>query len=159
MRPSETSNHAKEKPFMFADINKCSHVFVRKDLVTAALTPPYDGPFLVLKRGPKVFKVLIKNKPINITVDRLKPAFGIKDDQPSPPNATGTTQKKSPTDQPVDPVTPKTSSTVQPDVSATSRSDPTTTTEPKKKVTFANTPPQPRTTRSGRIVKLPAKFT
>lgn len=56
-------------------MKECTHAFVRDDKVRAPLVPPYMGPFEVIKRGPKVFKLLINQKPINITIDRLKPAF------------------------------------------------------------------------------------
>ena len=45
----------------------------------------YDGPFRVLERGEKFFRVLAGTKEQVITVDRLKPAFGFADPAPRTP--------------------------------------------------------------------------
>ena len=51
-----------------------THVFIRVDAVKRPLVPPYEGPYQVLERSPKTFIVLKKEKPLTVTVDRLKPA-------------------------------------------------------------------------------------
>ena len=51
-----------------------SHVFLRVDAVRRPLVPPYEGPFVVLERSNKTFVILRKEKPVTVTVDRLKPA-------------------------------------------------------------------------------------
>lgn len=38
---------------------------------------PYDGPYLVIKRGAKHFVVHIKGNDKTICINRLKPVFGI----------------------------------------------------------------------------------
>ena len=43
---------------------------------------PYDGPFRVLEKGEKFFRVRVGAKEQVITVDRLKPAFGFADPAP-----------------------------------------------------------------------------
>ena len=66
---------------------RVSHVFVCVDAVRRPLTPPYDGPFAVLERGSKTFKILKTGKEVTVSIDRLKPAFLsdiFKDN--SPPN-------------------------------------------------------------------------
>lgn len=75
IKPVQASNHAKEKPFVHNNMSESTHVFVRQDLVKPALSTPYEGPFKVLKRNNKYFTVEIKQKPVNISIDRLKPAF------------------------------------------------------------------------------------
>ena len=50
-------------------------MFLRVDAVKRPLTPPYDGPFLVLDRDPKTFTILKNNKNTVVSVDRVKPAF------------------------------------------------------------------------------------
>lgn len=61
--------------FVHKDLKNCSHVFVRIDRVKKALEPPYEGPFKVLKKEEKYFKIEIKNREVNISIDRLKPAY------------------------------------------------------------------------------------
>ncbi|GBO38877.1 hypothetical protein AVEN_191336-1 [Araneus ventricosus] len=45
------------------------------DGVRKGLQPPYNGPYAVLQRGDKLYKVNIEGKLVNISIDRLKPAF------------------------------------------------------------------------------------
>ncbi|GFX01458.1 retrovirus-related Pol polyprotein from transposon 412 [Trichonephila clavipes] len=56
----------------------------RQPLVRKPLEPPYDGPFPVTKRYDKYFTVTIKGKCINISVDRLKPAYLLLTDEDNP---------------------------------------------------------------------------
>ena len=56
-------------------LSKTPHVFLLVDAVRRPLVPPYDGPFPVLQRGPKTFKILKGNKELLVSIDRLKPAF------------------------------------------------------------------------------------
>lgn len=75
IRPVDTSYHTLKKPFIHPKLNESSHVFIRNDGVKPSLTPPYSGPFLVIKRGDKVFQLNINGNIRNISIDRLKPAF------------------------------------------------------------------------------------
>lgn len=43
-------------------------------MTKAALTPTYTGPFQVLQRNDKFFKLNVNGKAQNVTIDRLKPA-------------------------------------------------------------------------------------
>ncbi|KFM60729.1 hypothetical protein X975_01021, partial [Stegodyphus mimosarum] len=49
--------------------------FCRLIRVKKPLQAPYEGHSLVLQRTPKYFLLSIKNKQVNISVDRLKPAY------------------------------------------------------------------------------------
>ncbi|XP_054717369.1 uncharacterized protein LOC129226764 [Uloborus diversus] len=73
--PLPTKSHSNIKPFVSQDLKTCTHVFIRNDGVRKSLQPPYNGPYAVIKRGAKVFKVMIKGKNVTVSVDRLKPAF------------------------------------------------------------------------------------
>lgn len=65
------------------DLNTASHVFIRIDSHRTPLSPPYSGPYKVLQRRPKAFKLDLKNKHDWISIDRLKPAYLLEDDQPT----------------------------------------------------------------------------
>ena len=44
-----------------------SHVFLRIDAVKRPLVPPYEGPFLVLRRSAKTFVILRKGKEFTVS--------------------------------------------------------------------------------------------
>lgn len=146
VRPQPISNHSREKTFVHKELSNCSQVFVRKDMVTPSLTPPFDGPYQILKKGPKFFKLMIRNKPTNVSIDRLKPAFfTIEDSEPEAGDIS--VPDTSPTNIPDQPPTAP-----QAHPKVINKSQP-------KKVTFDIQPPQPHRTRSGRLIKLPKKYT
>jgi hypothetical protein len=74
LRPTPASRHSTPRTFVFKDLATTSHVFLRQDGVRAALQPPYTGPFEVLERADKTFRINVRGKPVNVSVDRLKPA-------------------------------------------------------------------------------------
>lgn len=80
MRPSQP------RIYVPTALRTCTHVFVRNDTVRSPLTPPYDGPFLVVERYDKAFKVRVGNRDMVLSLDRLKPAF-LLDEPPAPPPA------------------------------------------------------------------------
>ena len=57
-------------------LSQVSHVFLRVDAVRRPLSRPYEGPFRVLKKGPKTFVLCRGGKAWTVSVDRLKPAWG-----------------------------------------------------------------------------------
>ncbi|GBM83480.1 hypothetical protein AVEN_74101-1 [Araneus ventricosus] len=63
------------KPFVAQGLKNCTHVSVRRDGVRKGLQPPYDGPYAVVKRVVKLYKMNIKGNLVNISIDRLKLAF------------------------------------------------------------------------------------
>ncbi|GFT14847.1 putative gag-pol protein [Nephila pilipes] len=130
VKPIPFSYNCKQKPFVFKDLQNCSHVFVRTDIIRQSLQPPYHGPYQVIKRSDKIFTLLIKNKNVNISIDRLKPCFSDN----SPETDCAINHKSNPVDKPTSPV--------------------------KKKIRFAPLPiaPSTRFTRRGREVKLPFRY-
>lgn len=75
LQPVQTSRHCKPSTFVHKSLQDCTHVFVRHDFLRKSLQSPYDGPFKVLERNEKSFKVQLDHRTDNISIDRLKPAF------------------------------------------------------------------------------------
>ena len=71
-RPSKTNNPTSYVP---ADLKSCEYVFVREDAHKPPLSSPYRGPFLVLSRTDKSFRVQLSNREDWISIERLKPAY------------------------------------------------------------------------------------
>ncbi|KII61927.1 Transposon Ty3-G Gag-Pol polyprotein [Thelohanellus kitauei] len=63
------------------ELFKADFVFVRRDTYRKALQPPYEGPYKVVKYGPKFFEVNIGNKVDLVSIDRLKVAHVDKEQQ------------------------------------------------------------------------------
>ena len=47
-------------------------VYVRKGSQLQPLVPPYKGPYRVIEKGPKFFKLDMGGKEVSVTVDQLK---------------------------------------------------------------------------------------
>ncbi|XP_068246834.1 uncharacterized protein [Palaemon carinicauda] len=58
-----------------ASPNTCPYVFVRQDGHRPPLSRPYKGPYCVLERTKKAFKVMIHGAEVWLTMDRFKPAY------------------------------------------------------------------------------------
>lgn len=67
--------------FIHDELHTCSHVFIRNDAYRKPLTPTYDGPFKVLQRDGKVYTVQLDKRIARISIDRLKPAFLLHDEE------------------------------------------------------------------------------
>lgn len=75
MRPTETAWHDQRKVFVHPDLSTCEQVFVRNDAIRPSLSPPYSGPHRVISRSEKHYKVIVNGRTVNISIDRLKPAY------------------------------------------------------------------------------------
>lgn len=74
--PLPSPRHNAAPPSRIDDrLNSASHVFVRRDGHVPPLEPLYAGPYEVLQRGPKVFRLRLGSKEDSISVDRLKPCI------------------------------------------------------------------------------------
>ena len=83
--PMPVVHHGVTPPKLCPRLHSASHVFLRVDAVKKPLTPPYEGPFPVLERSAKTFKILRNGKPVTVSVDRLKPVTSLP--TASPPTA------------------------------------------------------------------------
>ncbi|GBM62157.1 hypothetical protein AVEN_56787-1 [Araneus ventricosus] len=62
LRPVPTSHHSSSTFFVHPDLHTSSHVFVRCDTVRKPLEQPYQGPFKVINRNDKFFKISINKR-------------------------------------------------------------------------------------------------
>lgn len=77
IRPQPASRHCGRNIFVFKDLPSATHVYVRDDSVKGPLQPAYSGPYKVLQRGDKVYKLLIKGKEQTVSIERVKPAYSL----------------------------------------------------------------------------------
>ncbi|XP_046144930.1 uncharacterized protein LOC123988532 [Osmia bicornis bicornis] len=76
VKPSSVAHHNKPKIFVQKALDTCTHVFVRVDAVKKPLEAPYEGPFEIIERVTEhIYKINYKGREVNISVERLKPAF------------------------------------------------------------------------------------
>lgn len=92
IRASPTSNHSRTYTYIPKALDTTTHVFVRVDNVKRPLQAPYHGPYEILERSPKYYKLQIKGKPQNISVDRLKPAHLDLGEHTEPPPSAAASQ-------------------------------------------------------------------
>lgn len=88
LRPVSVRNRTSQNIFVHKDLPTCTHVFVRVDRVKKPLEPAYEGPYGVVERTDKYYKLNIKGKLTNISLDRLKPAYTL-----APEDTSSTSQK------------------------------------------------------------------
>lgn len=86
LRPVKSTHRENRKIFVHPDLQSCSHVFVRDDTVRRPLKPPYDGPYPVIKRDSKVYQLQLPKRRAFISIDRLKPAYLLNDENFVPPS-------------------------------------------------------------------------
>ena len=77
IKPVEPAVSRQVQDYIPKALDTCTHVFVRIDKVKPSLHPRYDGPFEVIKRLRKGFVLNVNGKNDTVSIDRLKPAFGI----------------------------------------------------------------------------------
>lgn len=93
------SDHSNNKYFIQKDLHTTTHVFIRNDMVKTPLQNPYNGPYRVLKRNNKYFKIDINGKSTNITIDRLKSAYIEETSPEKPTNEQNTSSENTPIEQ------------------------------------------------------------
>jgi len=80
IRPTPGTDHSKRAIFVSEQLSTTTHVFLRIDSTRKPLQPRYDGPFAVLERKEKIFKLQLYNRNSWISIDRLKPALLLRED-------------------------------------------------------------------------------
>ena len=76
LSPTPTSSHsAKQQTAITQNLQASDYVFIRRGGNQPPLTPKYDGPFKVLQKADKYFKLQLGEREDNVSIDRLKPAY------------------------------------------------------------------------------------
>ena len=75
IKPVLPRHPSHRKTYMDKELNRTTHVFVRRDRVLPPLSRPYEGPYKVLERHPKYFVLDRDGRDDSVSIDRLKPAF------------------------------------------------------------------------------------
>lgn len=98
LQPAPVKLHGQTQPFVHQALNTCTHAYVRRDAVKLSLQTPYEGPYEILKKTPKYFTVSIRGKKTNVSIDRLKPAYSLPEENAEDPaqigEATSSTTKQ-----------------------------------------------------------------
>ncbi|KAI5731471.1 hypothetical protein M8J77_010485 [Diaphorina citri] len=75
LRPKQTAWHGNTKSFSHPHLDKCTHVYLRLDGVKPSLQRPYTGPYKVLSRSDKTFRIDVRSRQVLVSRDRVKPAY------------------------------------------------------------------------------------
>lgn len=84
--PAESKPHGKTPPFIHGALQTSTHAYVRRDAVKLSLQTPYEGPYEIATKRPKYFTILVRGTRKNISIDRLKPAFFLPEEDARPVN-------------------------------------------------------------------------
>ena len=83
IRPVPHNRNQNAKIFVNRDLRNAERVYVRVDRVKQPLEMPYQGPYTVIKRYPKFFRLKIGTKEETVSIDRLKAAYELAPDEDS----------------------------------------------------------------------------
>ena len=73
--PPPPAYHGNRTPQVPSNLGRTGFVYVRRDAHKTPLQRPYTGPYRIIQQYDKYFTVNVDGRPVNITIDRLKPAF------------------------------------------------------------------------------------
>ena len=74
LQPLKVTQQSPRKSYVSENLQTCTHVFVRHDVVKKSSRQPHDGPFKVIKRHDKHFTLGAKGSQSVISIDHLIPA-------------------------------------------------------------------------------------
>ena len=88
--PRATSHHCSPAPPQLPEeLLRTRFVLVRRDAVQPPLQPMYDGPYLVLERSLRTFKLQMGDRVDTVSTSRLKPCFAPPDARAAEPPRRG----------------------------------------------------------------------
>ena len=82
-----------------AELLTCPMVWIRQDGNRQPLTPRYDGPFQVVERHQKFFRIKMGEREDTVSINRLKPAAVPEGTGPAEPKKRGRPQKDMATEE------------------------------------------------------------
>ena len=81
LQPVPTSAHRKPLVHIPQELDKCSHIFVRRGGVQSTLSSPYVGPFRVVRRDDTNFVIAVPGRANEtVSISRVKPCFASADE-------------------------------------------------------------------------------
>ena len=81
-------------------LTTCPMVLVRRDGHVPPLSPLYEGPYKVLTRSQRTFRLQVGNRVEVVSVQRLKPAITSDEEKPAEPPRRGCPPRRVPPDPP-----------------------------------------------------------
>ena len=63
------------RTYIHADLQKCERVYIKNEVRSGANKCAWTGPFLVIEKKEKFFKIDVGNALKNVSIDRIKPAY------------------------------------------------------------------------------------
>jgi cleavage and polyadenylation specificity factor subunit 1 len=164
--PAQSRAHRGNNSYLDPKLEVATHVFIRTDAVKSPLQPTYRGPFPVVEKRAKYYKVEANGKVDSVSIDRLKAAhldeefLRIHDTRPPAvyKASTPATPIATPTPSPTPTPTPSPTPTPTPSPTPTPPPRPPRTVKPKKTLTFGSHN-EFKCSRSGRVYKTPARYT
>ena len=75
IQPPAPQFHGNQTSYVPSTLATAKYVYVRKDSHKHPLQRPYDGPFRVVSKSDKYFTLEIKGRPETVSIDRLKTAY------------------------------------------------------------------------------------
>jgi hypothetical protein len=95
----KTRRHGAALVYVPAQLQRCTHVFLRVNAPRKTQQPPYTGPYVVLRRYAKTITIEIDGEEKKISIDRTKPAYIMR--VPEPTLKTAKDDKQLKLDRPV----------------------------------------------------------
>jgi hypothetical protein len=72
-----------------SSLMKAQYVYIKRGPAASSLSPLYTGPYKVVERGQKYFRLDVGGRSEAVSVDRLKPHLGDSPLQPAQPPRIG----------------------------------------------------------------------
>ncbi|XP_063232212.1 uncharacterized protein LOC134536428 [Bacillus rossius redtenbacheri] len=82
LRPVSGSWHGGTMLFVFRDLPTATEDFVRCEMQKGSLHAPYEGLYPILGRAPKTATLLMHGRRSTVSIDRLKPAYVLANQNP-----------------------------------------------------------------------------